>query len=351
MYGYNKYVPLNIDEVYKRATEKEIFGIVIQDEIVVDDGETKYKAPYRHDNVGDCYFEMYNGQLMFVDFASPFRMKSMNCITTIQKTYNISFAESLRLINDKLSLGLGDNLGKVREIIQSKDSVEEKNVNLIKERVITILPRQFNYKDKHFWFNNYEITRENLIEDKVIPIELYKSTSRKGKPFSVRPFDVCYAYTDFEGDRKKIYRPNSPIKEGKWFTNCNQNDVGGITYLSESGDLLIIAKSYKDYRVIKNQGLNVIWFQNEGMIPSSEILLNLLSRFKKIIVWFDNDSAGITNSRLLVEYLKSFGTDNEISSIMLPPILLRENIKDPSDYIAGKGRTILLEFMKNKELL
>jgi len=349
MYGYNKYVPLNITEIFKRASEEEIFGIVIQDEIK-DNGESKHKAPYRPDNVGDCYFERYNGNLMFIDFASPYRLKSMNCITFIQKVFNISYIDALHLINDKLSLGLGDNLEKVREIIQLKDSVEEKNFNIIKERVITILPRQFNYKDKKFWWK-YEITKQNLIDDKVIPVELYKSTSRKGKPFSVRPLDICYAYTDFEGNRKKIYRPYSPIKEGKWFTTCNQNDIGGVNDLPKSGEQLIITKSYKDYRVLKNQGLIVIWFQNEGMIPNNEILLNLLSKFKKIIIWFDNDNAGITNSRLVVEHLKSFKTNNDISSVMLPPILLKEKIKDPSDYIEVKGKNALLEFLKLKQLL
>lgn len=72
------------------------------------------------------------------------------------------------------------NSPKRNKTIQKKNEVVE--VNKIKrERTITYLPRQFNDKDKKFW-SQYEISSEELIEDKVIPIDLYKSTSRKGVP-------------------------------------------------------------------------------------------------------------------------------------------------------------------------
>ncbi len=346
MYGYDKYAPLEDTEILKRATEEEIFGIVIQDEIVEGRG-FKYKAPYRTDNVGDCYFERYDGVLRFIDFASPYMFKSMDCFEFIKRTYNVGYFEALKIINEELGLGLGDNLGKVKNVIHECGNVEEKNVKkVIKERVITILPRQFNYKDKQFW-SKYEITKQNLIDDGVIPIELYQSVSRKGKYFSIRPFDICYAYTEFENNKKKIYRPNAANKEAKWFTNCSQNDIGGIKHLPVKGDKLVITKSYKDYRVLKNMGIkNVIWFQNEGMIPSKKILKDLLKRFKEIIIWFDNDNAGISNGRIVVGYLKSLSNNNIVRSVILPPKLLQQfGIKDPSDYISDKGRDALLEFI------
>jgi len=40
----------------------------------------------------------------------------------------------------------------------------------------------------------------------------------------------------------------------------------------------------------------VCWFQNEGIIPHDFVFISLLNRFNEIIVFFDNDDAGITAS-------------------------------------------------------
>lgn len=349
MYGYNEYIPLNVNEILKRVSEEEIFGIAIQEDIVLDKG-AKYLAPYRTDEIPECYFEKHNGVLRFVDFANGTGSPSLNCFQFIQKLHNVDFKKALEVINESLSLGLGDNLGKAKKISYEHNHVEEKNVKKVfKERVITILPRQYNYKDKQFW-SKYEISSENLIEDNVIAVELYKSISKTGQHFSVRPTDICYAYTEFESGKSKIYRPYAS-KDAKWFTNCNQNNIGSVSHLPDRGKTLIISKSYKDSRVIRNQDIPSIWFQNEGQIPSRSVIKPILDRFESVVVWFDNDNTGITNSRVVVSYLNEVSGRDIARSIMLPPRLLPLGIKDPSDCIAIDGKGSLLKFLKNKKLL
>jgi hypothetical protein len=346
LYGYKDYKPLTPEEILKRVSEKDIFSIVIK-EPIVDEKGAYYKAPYRLDTNPDCYFEKYNGSLKFVDHADYQRVKS--CFGVIQRAYNITYNEALRLVNSHFNLGLGDNIRIAKEVFIENDYVEEeKIVKSFKERIITYLPRQFNCKDKEFW-NKYGISKQNLIDDKVIPIEMYRSISRKGEYFTIRCMDICYAYTDFPNGKVKIYRPYG-TKEGKWFTNCNQNDIGSMEHLPEEGDLLFIMKAYKDCRIMRNLGFHACWNQAEGMIPSETVLKDLCSRFKKIIVWFDNDSTGITNSRFYTEILNSI-TPNKAKSIMLPPRLLSEHIKDPSDLYEKKGEDSLLEFLRTKRIL
>lgn len=327
-------------------SQQDIFKIVFgADTEIVEDRD--YKAPYRTDNVPDCYFEWYDGVLYFIDFAAAGR-KNLSCFDLIMKKFHVDYIDSMKLINDFYNLGLGDNSTSVKKIIEN-DYVEEENIKKsFKKRVITILPRVFRYKDKQFW-EKYEITRENLEEDLVVALELYQSTNKYGETFSVRPMKVCYAYTEFPQGKKKIYRPYGGKYE-KWFTNCNQNDVGSIKHLPSRGKLLVITKSYKDCRVLRNQGLNAVWFQNEGMIPNTEILTDLCKRFTKIVVWFDNDNAGITNSRILVQLLNSIKS-NKARAVMLPPLLLKEEIKDPSDLIHKKGKVSLTSFLKEKKLI
>lgn len=344
MYGYGEYTQsLSQEEILSEVTQEEIFGIFIKTEIILDKG-AYYKAPYRDDSNPDCYFEEFDGKLYFVDFADT--IKSKNCFSFISRCISSNnIFDTLTFITKSLNLGKGNNSEK-KTVNKESDLVEVKKIK--KERVISFAPRKFNSKDKKFW-SQYEISSQNLIEDKVIPIVAYQSTSRKGEVFTIVEMFNMYAYTDFDGGRVKVYRPYG-TKDSKWFTNCTQNDVGGIDHLPMYGDLLIIAKSYKDYRVLKNQGLTVVWFQNEGMLPNPTIIRNLGKRFHKIVVWFDNDRAGIDNCKLVVNYINSM-FPGKARMLYLDIDLLEEGIKDPSDLIAKKGREKLIEFIISKNLL
>jgi hypothetical protein len=352
MYGYNEYVPLNTEEILKRVSQEDIFKIVIKKDIILDKGAL-YKAPYRDDNNGDCYFEYFENKLLFVDFGDPDNLKAANnCFFFIKKCLKLdNIYEVCSYINNYFKLGLGDSSGAVKQVnVENSIPVEEsfyKNIN--RNRTITYTPRVFDSKDKKFW-SKYGITKQNLIDDKVIPITLYRAFSKKGEPFIIKPFDELYAYTDFSDNKVKIYRPYSPDKQGKWFTNCNQDDIGCIDFLPLSGDLLVITKSYKDCRVLRNQGLNCIWFQNEGMIPNSSIIKMLCKRFTRIVVWFDNDQVGLAKGRMVKDYINSM-YPNKATTLTLPPILLLENVKDPSDYVATYKVKALNDFLKLNKLL
>ena len=341
MYGYNEIISLSPEQILKEISQEEIFGLFIDKEIIADKKGATYVAPYRNDSNPDCYFEEYEGKLFFVDFADT--PQSKNCFSFISRCTGLNFPNTLEYISKKLNLGKGNSYKKIHKEI---NVVEVKKVK--KERTITYSPRQFNSKDKEFW-SQYEISREQLEQDSVIPINVYRSTSRKGELFTIKSLNIMYAYTDFPLGKIKIYRPYGN-KEEKWFTNCTQNDIGSIDHLPISGDKLIISKSYKDCRVIRNQGLHSVWFQNEGMIPKPTILKSLCKRFDKIIIWFDNDEAGIKAAKLVASHINSL-YPGKVRVIYLDTLYLEEGIKDPSDLIAKKGKEELLLFMKNKKLL
>ena len=339
MYGYNEIRSLSPEEILNEVSQEDIFNIFIKKEIIADKNGATYVAPYRNDQNPDCYFEEFDNKLYFVDFADI--PQSKNCFSFIQKCTNLNFRDSLQYIIKHLNLGKGNNPIREETTLKENKVVEVRKIK--KDRVITFLPRKFNYKDMKFW-SQYEISRQNLEEDKVIPIDLYKSTSRKGEPFVIKPLDIMYAYTDFDNSRVKIYRPYGN-KDEKWFTNCTQNDIGSINHLPISGDKLIISKSYKDCRVIRNQGLNSIWFQNEGMFPDDQNLSLLLQNIPKSIIFFDNDLQGITSSAALTKKIQELGFNTE--SICLPEALLKNNITDISDLYAAKGQTEVQNFLNN----
>ena len=346
MYGYKEYVPLTVEEIFKRISEEDVFSIIFEEPILIGKEKATYIAPYRKDNNPDCYFREYNGIIYFIDFADIRGNK--DCIQLLKVTYNLSYFETLQYINNYFKLGLGDNDNKVKEVIrQNNASSKIINTDFNVKITIEFLPRMFNQKDKHFW-SKYEISKDNLIKDKVIPVDIYRFNTRKNKHYSVRPFDITYAYTDFNDSKVKIYRPYGD-KMQKWLTNCSQDDVGNLDSLPDKGDFLIITKSYKDCRVLRNQNISSIWFQNEGMLPNEKIIKNLTKRFKNIMIWFDNDSTGLGSGKVVTEYINSINS-NKARLMFLPPILLKDGIKDPSDLIHKKGKKELLTFLEQNNI-
>jgi 5S rRNA maturation endonuclease (ribonuclease M5) len=185
--------------------------------------------------------------------------------------------------------------------------------------------------------------------DEVFPIIWYKIYSKKLKEYVViRPNTRAYLVGNFD-ERKKFYTPDKKGK-GKWATNCTQNDIWGIKDLPLKGKTLIISKSYKDYRVLKNQGLVVIAFQNEGMMPNDEILKPLLERFEEVIVLFDNDRAGIESAEKVVDYINGI-YPRKARYVHLDMSLQKQRISDPADLIKLKGKKPLTEFLMNNNLI
>ena len=183
-----------------------------------------------------------------------------------------------------------------------------------------------------------------MIVDKVFAVQKYKLLNTKKGDVISRCYDIGYAYTEFKDSKKKLY---FPYREGKlkFVTSCTKNDVGGIKHLPPFGKQLIITKSYKDYRVLLNNGKNVIWFQNEGMFPDIEILLSIVKRFEQVIVFFDNDVQGILSSQKLVDIINSY-FPSKANALWLSESLIRFGITDPSDLISKSGSIELKKFLQ-----
>jgi hypothetical protein len=316
---------INKEELLKRVTQEEIFSLVFK----YKPEEYSYTtSPIRDDTKPNCFFEYKEGKLWFIDFANSqvwqgIRLSHLDCFAMVQVYFKIpNFYMSLVFIYQQLIEGK-ENLLPFLETEKKETKTKEKIKILIEARA-------FNLHDKSFWQDRYRISKDNLIEDKVFPfIKYYLLNTKKGS-LIFEAKGIAYSYNNFSNGRKKLY---FPLKEGKarFITNCSRNDIGGIDTLVTYGKQLVITKSYKDYRVLKNLGKNVVWFQNEGMIPEDCVLLPLLARFEKIIVWFDNDSPGIIAANKVVKHINTITHLGKASSLHLPEILLQKAIKDPSD--------------------
>jgi DNA primase len=78
------------------------------------------------------------------------------------------------------------------------------------------------------------------------------------------------------------------------------------------------------------------------MLPSKEILDPYVQGYKDVVIWFDNDLAGIKASSKVKEYL-----GNNTRSVCLPENLNKLGISDPSDMYYKQSEKELVSFMRN----
>lgn len=324
MYSYcsDEFIPLTMENILLRVTEEDIFSMVDNGKYTPD--LTKmFISPFREDDNPGCEFSYYNDKLCFIDWCDVYI--SRDCIGFVKDYYNLSFIDTLKLINSHFKLGLGSS-AEVKTMIQKKKII---SFNKTKKDTTEIYykTRSFYDADRIFW-NRFHISLKQLEEDSVYPILWYKFFSEKKNDWVViRPDDICYVYTEFGNNKVKIYRPYGP-KKGKWLTNCTPKNIGGEREYNKSGEVLLWTKSYKDWRVVTNYGIKSRWVQSEAQFPSEKKIMKLSEDFETFIVLFDNDEVGIRNSQKFTDYINSV-IPNKAFSITIED----KKTKDPSDMI------------------
>lgn len=348
MYGeFLEFVPLTEEEILKRVSQEDIIEMAIGYKPVM---YQKILNPLKKkDRFPGAYFEWFNGKLWFIDFGDQPTHRVV--MRFIRDYYNLTYVDALHLINTHFNLGLGDNSNFIVPKTIIYHTPETPNIE--KQRAdILYHPRPYgNGVDARFW-SKFNISKQNLLEDGVFAAVWYKVFSIKKQEWIVfRPSDPIYVFTEFK-ERVKIYRPWSNTPDGKWCTNCSSDDIGNYNNISDMGTTLFIKKSYKDCRIMRNLGFtDSIWLQNEGCIPSEKIIIDLVRRFNRIIIFFDNDIVGQKQALKLASIFNEYFPD-KTEAFWLPEKLNKDlNIKDPGEFVAKKGDKELKALLKKRGYL
>lgn len=334
MYDFNKVsgIHLTTDWILSKISQEEIFFYY--------NGPFKlnrsFSSSLRKDRHPSCriYFSK-NGRLIYEDFAQGERY---NCFAFVQKLYNSSFREALKIIAK--DFGLINESTKVvsKEIITEALSLEKEHKA---STLIQFEPEPWNEKNLFFW-RLYEITQQELERENIFPVKQLFINKKEIFNFSQEP---RYAYPiEYEGKHYvKIYSPYS--KQMKWISSIPNNIPFGLNSLSYDTDLLLITKSKKDQLILSKIFKDVISLQNESenAFPIS-IQEELLSKYKQCVIVFDADEVGV---RTCKEYnKKGFGYFNTPRQDYE-----KYRIKDPSDYVKFYGIEALKELFIQKNLL
>lgn len=290
----------------------------------------KFCNPLRVDNHPGCWLEWSTkdtGWLVLIDYADR-RFLGFDILSAISYQRHCTKKQALYYIIQNFK---PTHLTK-QQIIKQKNNFV---FRLHSSR------RKWEQKDADYWVP-YDIHRNQLESDLTFPVKEYIMNSKKNPNFYhkiIPDLAFCYPFNNHQ----KIYMP---YEKHRFITSCDEDDIGGIDKLVGK-KILIITKSYKDYRVLKNIAYDVIWFQNEGCLPNPFLLSKIIKEYDYIFVLYDNDKAGIKASRKVCNYYNEiFNTDK-----FIPTALERElnkvGITDPADFIKEYGKQELISELKN----
>lgn len=268
---------ITLDWILSKVTEYDIYAKYI--------GQFKvgmiYNSPFRKDKNPSfgIYYSKRTKQLLFKDHGTG------ECGNVIKF---VSLFTGKTEYNDILS-DIVDNLN----ITNNTKLVSSKQYIPPTETVIGVVRQEFTDVDINYW-KQFNISINTLKKFNVNSIKYYLCNGIvKGTYKRENPMYAYKVYNNF-----KIYRPLAD-KYTKWRNNLTDYDIQGYEQLPQKGNILFITKSMKDVMCLHEMGYPAVSPSSESTFLPKDVLEQLKTRFKRIIILFDRDTAGVKRSRKL----------------------------------------------------
>lgn len=320
-----------LSDILEKTTEANILSYYLG----VTEIPTIIHSPLRKDNNPSFGLYSPNGKrIYFVDFATKDRGGIFDLLCQMWKC---SYSKVLTRISKDMpklcSIGTSN--------IHQHNSCSVKSTTKCKQGSdLQCKVRDWASYDIEYW-ESYGISIDWLKYAEVYPIS-HKIIIKDGKKYVFAADKYAYAYVEHKEGKVtlKIYQPFN--KSGyKWSSNIDRSVWSLWTKIPKYGTNLIISSSVKDcLNIMCNLKIPSICLQGEGYLPKPHIMEELKSRYKNIIVFFDNDFANPNNpghndaKKLSEEYnLKMVEIPKEYES------------KDPSDLHKKYGKDRYLVIM------
>lgn len=268
---------ITLDWILSKVTEYDIYAKYI--------GQFKvgmiYNSPFRKDKNPSfgIYYSKRTKQLLFKDHGTG---ECGNVIKFVSLfTGKTEYNDILSDIVDKL------NITNNTKLVSSKQYIPPT------ETVIGVVRQEFTDVDINYW-KQFNISINTLKKFNVNSIKYYLCNGIvKGTYKRENPMYAYKVYNNF-----KIYRPLAD-KYTKWRNNLTDYDIQGYEQLPQKGDILFITKSMKDVMCLHEMGYSAVSPSSESTFLPKDVLEQLKTRFKRIIILFDRDTAGVKRSRKL----------------------------------------------------
>jgi hypothetical protein len=264
-----------------------------------------------------CAFPQHDWR--YKDFATG---DEGSCFDLVMKLHNLDFAEALHKIDDDFSLGLNGKNGAAYFKAPAATRLIEST------KPFKISKRNFTQAELDFW-SKYGITITTLCDYKVSALSEFTTNNKDGKQYTIQSSKDKFIFCYDHGSWVKLYKP---LDEKKYrFQYLGTKEPGylfGFAQLPEQGDVVFLTGGEKDVLSLSAHGFPAFTLNSETANLDQQIVSDLKRRFKNLLILYDNDETGKTQSEALCR-------QHKLKRIVLPDI---PNGKDVSDFFAS-GKT------------
>ena len=330
---------LSIPELFEKYSEVSILTAVFPE---INSIPCRINSPFRADS--NPSFSIYlddNKHIRYKDFGDSSSKGSL--LDLLCKKWNCTFNQVFDKILEVMQKQEGSDVEFKMKQIKTLTRKESSELTKIEVKV-----RPWKDYDLEYW-GSYGITKKWLKYANIVPIShkiITKKSKETGKTSRyIFPTDkLAYCMCEWKDGQLsiKIYQPYN-TRGFKWCSRMDRSVWSLWTKIPQYGDNLIIGSSTKDCLNIScNLHIPAICMQGEGYEPKPQIIEELKSRYKNIIVFYDNDytnseNPGRTDSLKLAQKYN-------LKRVEIPA---EYEAKDPSDLYKKYGKEKYMEIMSN----
>lgn len=319
----NVLIELDKTSVLEHLDFRDIYSFYLGKDLVYN---RAFSSPFRQDKNPSFIINGSTG--IYKDFATG---DSGDCFSFVKKLYSVNFYDALKqIVHD---LGIADKFNIIERTIQKSKKLKVENVSkrgsLHGDFNLQVKLRKFKQCDLDYW-NSYGISLKYLKAGRIYPISHYFIN---GKQFIAEKYAYVYVEVKDGVESYKVYQPLS--HHMKWI-NGNTFAVWELwRTLPKTHDKLIITSSRKDaLSIIENCRIPSTSFQAESVRPKDHVIQDILQRFQKVYLLYDND----------YDKEENWGQNHAVKRLEQCPELINLVIpdhyksKDFSDLVYNHGR-------------
>lgn len=288
-----------------------------------------FRSPLRKDKQPTCSFYRNNsGTLIFKDFATG---QHLNVFGVVQEIFKCDYFEALKIIANDMGIvrdkSLQKNPGKINE---NPIKMRDKEMSKIQVEIQDFTALELK------WWGKYGITPEILKKFNVYSCKhVFLNGDLCAKSQQHCPI---FGYYGKKYQGIELWRCYFPKRTSfRFISNWPSKKVQGYDQLPRTGKLLVITKSMKDTMCLYSCGITACAPNSENLFISDAVLYDLKSRFKHIVVFYDNDRPGLYN-------MAKIRRDHpELVYVSIPK---KYGSKDISDFYRDHGREETLKLIK-----
>ena len=255
-----------------------------------------FKSPLRKDSKPTAsFFRNKKGDLIFHDFRGDFYG---NFISVVIELFQCSYYKALKIIANDFGISNYKNYEKHESKIEYSGIIFKETQST---SIIQVEKKEFSQKELDWW-DSFGISKTTLSKYKVVSCS---SIFLNGQYFtSSSDKSPIFGYYGGKKDGIELWRIYMPTKKTfRFLSNWSSSIIQGSKQLIESGDYCILSKSLKDVMLLHEFNFISCAPNAESITISKSQFDKLNQKFNNIIVFFDNDLAGVQGAH---RYKKQF---------------------------------------------